>query len=122
MGCLERFYNIAMQRCSVEEYPPCNYEVGVEPAIGKEREDGLRDIHWKEMMQRGATMARFEPTQKSTSAILDILLLNSPIRVQALVDQRRSLKQSPQKPARNLNDVMDWLRRAFTGSRQNSAP
>ena len=94
----------------------------VEPAIGKEREDGLRDIHWKEMMQRGATMARFEPTQKSTSAILDILLLNSPIRVQALVDQRRSLKQSPQKPARNLNDVMDWLRRAFTGSHQNSAP
>ena len=70
-------------------------EVG--PAIGEKREKVLRNIYWKEMMRSGATMARFEPTLTFTSTILDILLRKPPICVQALMDQRKSLKQKPAK-------------------------
>ena len=88
----------------------------VQPAIGEKREEDLRNIYWKEMMQSGATMVRFEPTLTSTSTILDILLRNPPISVQTLVDQLRSLEQSPQKPAKSLKDIIVWLRKAFTRS------
>jgi len=91
----------------------------VEPAIGKKREDDLRDTYWKETVQSDA-MARFEPTPTSTSTILDILLHKPPIFVHALVDQRKFLKQLLQRPAKSLNDVMDWLRKAFMGSSQRS--
>ena len=84
----------------------------VDPAEGEKREEDLRNIHWKEMVQSGATMARFEPTPTSTSAILDILLRNPAISVQTLMDQRKSLK-----PAKG---IMIWLRKAFTGSRHKS--
>ena len=90
-------------------------EVG--PAIGEKREKDLRNIYWKEMMQSEATMARFEPTLASMSMILDILLRKPPICVQALKDQRKSLKQ---KPAKSSKDVIAWLRKAFTRSRQKS--
>ena len=89
----------------------------VEPAIGKKREDDLRDTYWKERVQSEETMKRFQPPETSTSTIFDILLHKSPICVQALVDQQKFIKQSPQRPTKNLNDVMDWLRKAFTGSR-----
>ena len=92
----------------------------VDPAIGEKREKDLRNIYWKEMMQGGATMARFEPTLTSTSTILDIILRKPPICVQALKDQRKSLKQSSQKSAKNMKDVIAWLRKAFTRSRQKS--
>ena len=92
----------------------------VDPAIGEKREKDLRNIYWKEMVQSGATMARLEPTLTSTSTILDIILRKPPICVQALKDQRKSLKQSSQKSAKNLKDVIAWLRKAFTGSRQKS--
>ena len=92
----------------------------VDPALGEKREKNLRNIYWKEMMQSGATMARLEPTLTSTSTVLDILLRKPPICVQALMDRRKSFKQSPRKPAKNLKDVMTWLRKAFTGSRQKS--
>ena len=88
----------------------------VELATGEKREEDLRNIYWKEMMQSGATMTRFEPTLTSTSTILDILLRNPPISVQTLVDQLRSLEQSPQKPAKSLKDIIVWLRKAFTRS------
>ena len=97
----------------------------VAPATGEKREEDLRNIYWKDMMQSGATIARFEPTPTSTSTVLDILLRKPPISVQTLVDQQKSMRRSlsPQKSAKkNFLGTVVWLRRVFAGSRQKSYP
>ena len=73
-------------------------------AIGKKREEDLRK--WMIRIRSGAKMTRFQPPKISTSMILDILLHKPSICVQALVDQQR--------PTKNTNGAMDWLRKAFT--------
>ena len=85
---------------------------------GQKREEDLKNIYWKDMMQSGATITRFEPTPTSTSTILGMLLRKPPISVQTLVDLQRSHMQnsrSQQKPAKgNFLATVVWLRRVFT--------
>ena len=79
-------------------------EVGL--AIGKKREEDLRKGMIR--IRSGAKMTRFQPPKTSTSMIFDILLHKPSVCVQALVDQQR--------PTKNTNGAMDWLRKAFTGA------
>ncbi|KAG6852879.1 hypothetical protein C0991_008392 [Blastosporella zonata] len=47
--------------------------------IGEERETSLRENHWKDMLDRGYVMLRYEGTQASAQIIVDQILAQEPL-------------------------------------------
>jgi len=48
----------------------------VKPEVGSRREDELRTKYWKEMMENGCKIARFDKTFKSAWEIIDLIVGN----------------------------------------------
>ena len=63
-------------------------EVAADKGVMREQE--LASKYWREMMQNGSTMARFNLTRGSAWEIIDSLLSRPPIPIHSLQDQRRS--------------------------------
>ena len=70
----------------------------VGPGIGEERERALSEGHWKEMIQRGASVARFHNTTASAWRIIDGILRQDQSEVlllqEELVDLNKRLNET----------------------------
>ncbi|KAG6826660.1 hypothetical protein H0H92_014933 [Tricholoma furcatifolium] len=47
--------------------------------VGEEREKLLKDLHWRDMLDRGSVMLRFDGTQASAQGIVDQILTQEPL-------------------------------------------
>ncbi|KAF8056289.1 hypothetical protein FPV67DRAFT_1678222 [Lyophyllum atratum] len=96
----------------------------VKKKVGEHREKDLRATQWKEMIDRGSRMSRFEASQKSAKAIMKLILKREPVDAaqiqQELVENDKFLSdtEAGRTLRYNLEDMLEVQRQKVARLRE----